>query len=101
VLRPGVSAKHLVPDHALVNLQQTIARRISERSGRDIQLGRYCHMADSFHIYGSNLAEFEARFLGAIQKRTFEQRTMRYADVRDVMEEARPAILEKAQKMHR
>ena len=52
-------------------------------------------------IYGSNLAEFEGRFLGAIEKRTFEQRTMRYEDVRDIMEDARPAILEKAQKMGR
>ena len=58
-------------------------------------------MADSFHIYGSNLPEFEARFLGAIKKRTFEQRTMRYADVREIMEEARPAILEKARRMGR
>ena len=58
-------------------------------------------MADSFHIYGSNLAEFEARFLGAIEKRSFEQRTMRYEDVRDIMEAARPAILEKARKMGR
>jgi hypothetical protein len=58
-------------------------------------------MADSFHIYGSNLAEFEGRFLGAIQKRSFEQRTMRYEDVRPMMEEARPAILEKARKMGR
>ncbi len=58
-------------------------------------------MADSFHIYGSNLAEFEARFLGAIEKRTFQQRTMRYEDVRDMMQSARPAILEKARKMAR
>ena len=64
-------------------------------------LGRYVHMADSYHIYGSNLAEFEGRFLGAIQKRSFEQRTMRYEDVRDIMEQARPAILEKAAKMGR
>ena len=34
-----------------------------------------------------------------LQKRSFEQRTMRYADVRDMMEEARPAILEKARTM--
>ena len=47
-------------------------------------------MADSFHIYGSNLPEFEARFFGAIEKRTFEQRTMRYEDVREIME-SRPA----------
>ena len=86
---------------ALVNLQKTIAARISELSGTAVQVGRYCHLADSFHIYGSNLAEFEARFLGAIEKRDFAQRTMRYEDVRDLMEEARPAILEKALKMGR
>jgi hypothetical protein len=36
-----------------------------------------------------------------LQKRSFEQRTLRYADVRDMMEEARPMILEKAQAMGR
>jgi thymidylate synthase len=86
---------------ALVQLQQRIAARIEQLSGSPVKLGRYCHMADSFHIYGSNLAEFEGRFLGAIQNRSFEQRTMRYEDVRQMMEEARPAILEKARKMGR
>ena len=86
---------------ALVQLQQTIARRIEELSGTPLKLGRYCHLADSFHIYGFNLAEFEGRFLGAVKTRTFEQRTMRYEDVRDIMEAARPAILEKAQNMRR
>jgi len=86
---------------ALVQLQAKIAARIAELSGVPVALGRYCHMADSFHIYGSNRREFEARFLGAIQKRTFEQRTMRYEDVRDIMEGARPAILEKSRKMGR
>jgi thymidylate synthase len=86
---------------ALVRLQQSIAERISERMGRHVTLGRYCHMADSFHIYGANLAEFEARFLGALSKRTFSQRTMRYEDVRNLMEEARPVILEKARAMAR
>ncbi len=86
---------------ALVQLQQTIARRIEELSGMPVKLGRYCHLADSFHIYGFNLSEFEGRFLGAIEKRTFQQRTIRYEDVRDIMEAARPAILEKARKMRR
>jgi hypothetical protein len=53
-------------------------------------------MVDSYHIYGSYFREFEARFLGALQKRSFEQRTLRYADVREMMEEARPMILQKA-----
>jgi len=86
---------------ALVQLQQQIARRIGELSGVTIRLGRYCHMADSYHIYGANLAEFEGRFLGALERRSFEQRTIRYEDVREMMEEARPAILEKARKMAR
>jgi thymidylate synthase len=81
---------------ALVQLQQRIAHRVAELSGRDVQLGRYCHLADSYHIYGSNMAEFQARFLGAIRSRDFAGRTMRYADVKDLMDEARPAILEKS-----
>lgn len=86
---------------ALVQLQEKIAARISELSGKKVRLGRYCHMADSYHIYGSYFREFEGRFLGALAKRTFEQRTMRYEDVREMMAEARPAILEKAKKMGR
>ena len=84
---------------ALVQLQQRIATRIAEQRGHPIRVGRYCHLADSYHIYGSNLREFESRFLGALEKRTFEQRTLRYADVRDMMEESRPMLLDKARQM--
>ena len=84
---------------ALVQLQQRIAARICQLSGTTIRLGRYCHMADSYHIYGHNLAEFQSRFLGAMENRTFDQRTMRYEHVRDIMQAARPGILEKAQAM--
>ena len=69
--------------------------RLGELAGQQIQLGRYCHVADSYQIYGSNMAEFQSRFLGAMENRDFEGRTMRYADIRDIMEEARPAILAK------
>ncbi|HEY5910285.1 MAG TPA: thymidylate synthase [Verrucomicrobiae bacterium] len=84
---------------ALVQLQQRIAQRISQLTDKPVTIGRYVHMVDSYHIYGSYFREFEGRFLGALQKRTFEQRTMRYADVRDMMEEAKPMILEKAAAM--
>lgn len=86
---------------ALVQLQLRIASRVGELTGRRIKLGRYCHMADSYHIYGSNLAEFRGRFLGALRSRTFAERTLRYEDVQDMMEEARPAILAKAAAMGR
>jgi thymidylate synthase len=84
---------------ALVQLQSRIAARVSELTASEVKLGRYCHMADSYHIYGSNIEEFESRFLGALEGRTFEGRTMRYEDVKDFMEEARPTILAKAQSM--
>ena len=84
---------------ALVQLQKRIADRIAALTGKAVVLGRYCHLADSYHIYGSYFKEFEGRFLGMLQKREFEQRTMRYEDVRDMMEEARPMILEKARTM--
>jgi thymidylate synthase len=86
---------------ALVQLQQKIARRVSDLMGRPVELGRYCHVADSYHLYGSYLQEFESRFLTALAKRTFEQRTLRYDELREIMEGARPSILEKARSMGR
>lgn len=84
---------------ALIQLQSRIARRIEELSGKTVRLGRYVHQADSYHIYGSYFHEFEQRFLGGLERRSFEERTFRYEDVKDIMQEAIPAILEKAAKM--
>jgi thymidylate synthase len=86
---------------ALVQLQKQIAENVSRKIGKKVSVGRYCHLADSYHIYGSNFHEFEGRFLGALAKRTFEQRTMLYEDVREIMDAARPGILEKARAMAR
>ena len=84
---------------ALVQLQQVIAARISRALRKTGQGGRYCHVADSYHIYGSYFREFERRFLGSLEKRSFEGRTLRYEDVRDMMEQARPSLLDKARHM--
>jgi thymidylate synthase len=86
---------------ALVQLQKRIAENVSERIGKPVSIGRYCHLADSYHIYGSYFHEFEGRFLKAIDRRTFEQRTMRYEDFREIMEAARTGILEKSRTMGR
>ncbi len=86
---------------ALVQLQNKIAARIHELSGKSISLGRYVHEADSYHIYGSNFKEFEERFLKAYKNMTFENRTFRYSDMKFMMDDAVPAILEKASKMGR
>ena len=86
---------------ALVQLQRRIAERISDLAKRPVKLGRYVHQADSYHIYGSYFDEFQARFLKALETRTFERRTFRYEDVKEIMEAAVPGILEKASKMGR
>ena len=86
---------------ALVQLQKKIAGSVSAQMGKPVVLGRYCHLADSYHIYGSYFREFEGRFLGALNKRTFEQRTMRLEDIKDIMESARPMIMEKVRTMSR
>lgn len=84
---------------ALVHLQKKIADRVAELIGRHVNLGRYVHMADSYHIYGSYFKEFEERFLKGLKTRSFEDRTLRYEDMKEIMEEAKPAILEKAKNM--
>ena len=84
---------------ALVRLQELIARRIGERTGREVKLGRYVHQADSYHIYGAYFNEFRNRFLAGLRRRDFADRTFRYEDVKDIMTEARPAILAKARTM--
>jgi thymidylate synthase len=53
---------------ALVQLQKLIAERVQDLSGMPIKVGRYCHIADSYHIYGSNMEEFKGRFLKAIDE---------------------------------
>ena len=86
---------------ALIQLQLKIAGRIGALSGKTVRLGRYVHQADSYHIYGSYFHEFQERFLKALETRTFEQRVFNYSDVKDLMEEAIPGILEKARNMCR
>ncbi|HEX9935076.1 MAG TPA: thymidylate synthase [bacterium] len=86
---------------ALVRLQQLIAERITALSGRPVRLGRYVHQADSYHLYGSYFKDFTERFLLAQKTRTFEERTFHYAAVKELMEDAIPAIREKAARMCR
>ena len=77
--------------YAFTDLQRAIAERLSKRLGREIRVGQYTHIADSFHIYGAYFEEFEG-FLKTLQARTFEQRTFRTEDVQEIIDEAREQI---------
>jgi len=58
---------------AFTDLQRYVAEEVAKKTGEELRLGPYCHIADSFHIYGSYFDEFEA-FLGTLEKRSFEDR---------------------------
>jgi len=77
--------------YAFTDLQRVVADRLSERLGRPIGVGKYVHVADSFHIYGSYFEEFEG-FLRSVNQRTFEQRTYRTEDVQPLIDEARERL---------
>ena len=59
---------------AFTDLQRYVAEEVTRRSGRELRLGSYAHIVDSFHIYGSYFGEFEG-FLTSVEKRTFAERT--------------------------
>jgi len=45
--------------YALTDFGRVVAERMSARMGREVRLGRYMDICDSFHIYGSYFAEME------------------------------------------
>jgi thymidylate synthase len=61
--------------YALIQLQKYIARQISQIRNEPVVLGRYCHWADSYHIYGSTMKDFKDRFLKSLKTRSFKERT--------------------------
>ena len=79
--------------YAFSDLQRAVAERLAKELGREIRIGQYTHIADSFHIYGSYFDEFEA-FLKTLETRTFDQRVFATEDVADIIEEARRQIAE-------
>lgn len=53
--------------YAFTELQADVAARIG------VAVGEYCHIADSFHIYGSYFDEFQ-RFVETVRGRGFEEK---------------------------
>ena len=76
---------------AITDLQKLIARRISENLGREIKVGRYVDISDSFHIYGSYYDEFKG-FLQTVETRSFEQRTWNTEFAEPMFQEARERL---------
>jgi len=79
--------------YALTDLQRHIAGEIAKKSGRQVAVGRYVDVSDSFHIYGSYASEF-GRFLDLIRKRTFGERTWETPFAEPFFDEARKRLEE-------
>ncbi len=67
---------------ALTSLMRQIAAAVSEKTGKQVRLGRYTDISDSLHIYGSYFREIEGdaekgikSFFEKLESRSFEDRT--------------------------
>lgn len=76
---------------AFTDLQRVMAQALSEKIGKQVTVGRYCDISDSYHIYGSYFTEFEG-FLQLVKKRSFEDRTWNTEFAESFFEEARQRI---------
>jgi len=84
---------------AFVHLQARVARELAEKTGREVKLGRYVDLSDSYHIYGRRRDHFEEGFLKLVAKREFADRTWTLDFARPFFEEARPRIAEKIRRV--
>ncbi len=73
---------------ALTDLQREIATKISEKLEKEVNVGRYADIADSYHIYGSYFDQFKG-FLDALEKKTFQERTYTTKFAENFFREAR------------
>ena len=73
---------------ALTDLQREIAIKISEKLEKEVKVGRYADIADSYHIYGSYFDQFKG-FLDALEKKTFQERTYTTKFAENFFREAR------------
>lgn len=70
----------------LTCLQKYICEEISKKTGKQIEVGQYTDISDSYHIYGESFDDFEKRFLNLLKKREFynpdhtKSRTLRSDD---------------------
>jgi len=80
--------------------KELIADEIAKRMGKEIKLARMNWHADSFHIYGKDIAEAKKRLFDRLDKTSFEDRIFNFWDpmVHEIYDEARLKVEEKIKK---
>jgi thymidylate synthase len=74
--------------------RDVIAAEVAQKSGKTVKLGRMNWQADSFHIYGKDIAPARQRMFDRLDSTTFEDRVYRMDDpmICEIYDESEAAI---------
>jgi thymidylate synthase len=74
--------------------RDVIAAEIARRSGHRVKLGRLNWQADSYHIYGKDIADAKARLFERLATTTFADRVYAFSDemIQEIYHEAEAAV---------
>lgn len=77
--------------------REVIADEIEKRTGKKVHLARMNWQADSWHIYGKDIAQAKARFFDRLEVTTFEDRVFNFYDemIQEIYEEAEEVVVKK------
>lgn len=77
--------------------RDVVAAEIARRSGRTVHLGRLNWQADSYHIYGKDIADAKVRLFDRLATTSFDQRVYRFSDemIQEIYQEAGDTVRHK------
>ncbi len=80
--------------------REVIADEVARRSGKELRLGRMNWQADSYHIYGRDIAQAKAMLFDRIDTMSLEERTFNFGDdfIREMYDMAEQSALMKIKK---
>ena len=78
-------------------VKELIADEISRRTGKEVKLARMNWQADSWHIYGKDIAQAKARLFDRLDKTTFDDRVYHFNDdtIQEIYNEATETVHKK------
>ncbi|MBF0430346.1 MAG: hypothetical protein HQK83_03650 [Fibrobacteria bacterium] len=77
--------------------KEIIAAEVAKRTGKQVELGRLNWQADSYHIYGKDIANAKAQLFDRIDSMALEQRTYNFNDpfIQEMYKDAESRALKK------
>jgi len=77
--------------------KEVIAAGVAKRTGKTVKIGRLNWQADSYHIYGKDIADAKLRLFDRLDSTTFADRVYNLTDetIADIYNEAEAAVQEK------